>query len=163
MPGLKYRDMKAIGSSRSILEVAISNLSFCKQLMLKSSRQRNWFRFHRTSFTWFALLFAMVVMIALFFRDDWIRPLLGDVLIVMVIAYWIHAFVAVSMPKIAIGTLVFAYTVELLQFLNLIDRLGWRDSQLAHLTIGSTFDWRDLIAYTLGIALVLITPKRWRS
>ncbi|WP_347277979.1 DUF2809 domain-containing protein [Alkalinema sp. FACHB-956] len=100
------------------------------------------------------------MVIALFFRDDWIRPLLGDVLIVMVIAYFIHAFVAVSLRKIAIGTLVFAYTIELLQFFNIIDILGWRHSQLAHLTIGSTFDWRDLVAYTLGIAIVLFTTDR---
>ncbi|MBD2326178.1 DUF2809 domain-containing protein [Alkalinema sp. FACHB-956] len=120
----------------------------------------SWLKFNRTSFTRFAILLAIVVVIALFFRDDWIRPLLGDVLIVMVIAYFIHAFVAVSLRKIAIGTLVFAYTIELLQFFNIIDILGWRHSQLAHLTIGSTFDWRDLVAYTLGIAIVLFTTDR---
>ncbi|MBD1856729.1 DUF2809 domain-containing protein [Leptolyngbya sp. FACHB-1624] len=129
-------------------------------LMPKLSLKLNWLRFNQSSFTLFAILFAIVVMIALFFRDDWIRPLLGDVLIVMVIAYFVHAFVAVPLRKIAIGTLIFAYLIEFLQFLNLIDILGWRNSELAHLTIGSTFDWRDLIAYTLGIAIVLLTTNR---
>lgn len=129
-------------------------------LMLKLSLKLNWLRFNRRSFTLFAILLAIVVMIALFFRDDWIRPLLGDVLIVMVIAYFVHAFVAAPLRKIAIGTLIFAYLIEFLQFLNLIDILGWRNSELAHLTIGSTFDWRDLIAYTLGIAIVLLTTNR---
>jgi hypothetical protein len=128
--------------------------------MPKQFRKLNWLRFNRSSFTLFAILFAIVVMIALFFRDDWIRPLLGDVLIVMVIAYFVHAFVAVPLWRIAIGTLIFAYLIEFLQFLNLIDILGWRNSELAHLTIGSTFDWRDLIAYTLGIAIVLLTTNR---
>ncbi len=37
-----------------------------------------------------------------------------------------------------------------------MDILCWRDSQLAHLTAGSTFDLRDLVAYTESIA---ITPE----
>lgn len=96
-------------------------------------------------------------MIALFFRDQWVRPLLGDVLVVMAIAYFIHAFVAIPLRKIAIGTLIFAYCIELLQFLRILDILGWQDSLLAHLTIGSTFDWRDLVAYTIGIVVVMLT------
>jgi uncharacterized membrane protein len=128
--------------------------------MAQNTSPRKWLRFHRRSFLLFAILFAIVAIIALFFRDPWIRPLLGDVLIVMVIAYLIHAFIAISLRKIAIATLIFAYLIEFLQFLNLIDRLGWRNSQLAHLTIGSTFDWRDLVAYTIGIAIVLLTTNR---
>jgi len=118
---------------------------------------RKLLRFHRQSFLLFAMIFAIVVIIALFFRDPWIRPLLGDVLIVMVIAYFIHAFVALPLRRIAIGTLIFAYFVEFLQYLKLIDRLGWQNSQLAHLTIGSTFDWRDLVAYTIGVVIVILT------
>ena len=128
--------------------------------MSENARPRQWLRFHRHSFILFAILFAIVAAIALFFQDPWIRPLLGDVLIVMVIAYFVHAFVAISIRKIAIATLIFAYFVEFLQFLNLIDHLGWRNSQLAHLTIGSTFDWRDLVAYTIGIAIVLIISTK---
>jgi hypothetical protein len=128
--------------------------------MPKQSLKLTWLRFNPSSFTLFAILFAMVVIIAIFFQDDWIRPLLGDVLIVMVIAYFIHAFIAVPLRAIAIGTLIFAYSIELLQFFNLIDILGWRNSQLAHLTIGSTFDWRDLVAYTIGIVIVLLTTNR---
>ncbi|BAB73521.1 DUF2809 domain-containing protein [Nostoc sp. PCC 7120 = FACHB-418] len=134
-----------------------------KSIVPKQFRNLKWLRFNRTSFTLFAILFAIVVIIALFFRDDWIRPLLGDVLIVMVIAYFVHAFIAVPLRKVAIGTLIFAYLIEFLQFLNLIDILGWRNSRLAHLTIGSTFDWRDLAAYTLGIAIILLTANRLKS
>ncbi|MEB3293455.1 MAG: DUF2809 domain-containing protein [Synechococcales bacterium] len=132
--------------------------------MPRQSTSHSWlrfnrFRFNRLSFILFVILFAIEVIIAVFFRDPWIRHFLGDVLVVMVIAYFIHAFLAVSLRKIAIGTLIFAYFVEFLQVLNLIDRLGWRDSQLAHLTIGSTFDWRDLVAYTIGTAIVLMTSR----
>lgn len=129
--------------------------------MSQNSTPRKRLRFHRQSFIRFALIFAIEVAIALFFRDPWIRPLLGDVLVVMVIAYAIHAFVAIPFRKIAIGTLIFAYSIEFLQGLHLIEILGWQNSQLAHLTLGSTFDWRDLIAYTIGITIAIVaTPSQ---
>jgi hypothetical protein len=104
----------------------------------------------------FSIVFAIEVIIAIFVRDRWIRPLLGDLLVVIAIAYFIRAFFAIRMTKIAIGTLIFAYAIELLQLLKIIDILGWRDSLLARLTIGTTFDWRDLVAYTIGVAIVII-------
>jgi Protein of unknown function (DUF2809) len=129
--------------------------------MAHDSRDRKLLRFDRRSFILFSIIFVIEVIIALFFRDPWIRPLLGDVLVVMAIAYFIHAFFAIRLQKIAIGTLIFAYFIELLQFLKIVDILGWRDSQLARLTIGTTFDWRDLVAYTIGVAIVIIAnPDR---
>jgi hypothetical protein len=124
--------------------------------MAHNSRDRQLLRFHRRSFIIFSIVFAIEVIIAIFFRDPWIRPLLGDVLVVIAIAYFIHAFFAIRMTKIAISTLIFAYFIELLQLVKIIDILGWRDSQIARLTIGTTFDWRDLVAYTIGVAIVII-------
>ncbi|HBB34871.1 MAG TPA: DUF2809 domain-containing protein [Cyanobacteria bacterium UBA8803] len=125
--------------------------------MAQNSRARKLLRFNSHSFILFLIIFVIEVIIAIFFRDRWIRPLLGDVLVVMAIAYFIHAFFGIRLQKIAISTLIFAYFIELLQFLKIIDFLGWRDSQLAHLTIGSTFDWRDLVAYTIGVAIIIMT------
>jgi Protein of unknown function (DUF2809) len=128
--------------------------------MAQNSPDRKLFRLNPLSFRYFSILFAVEVIIAIFFRDDWIRNWLGDLLVVIVIAYFVHAFVAFPLRKIAIGTLIFAYCIELLQFFSVIDWFGWRESQLAHLTIGSTFDGKDLVAYTIGIALVLIIDRR---
>jgi len=124
--------------------------------MAHNSRDRKLLRFHRHSFILFSIILVIEVIIAIFFRDRWIRPLLGDMLAVMAIAYFIHAFFAIMLQKIAIGTLIFACFIELLQLVKIIDILGWRDSQLAHLTVGSTFDWRDLVAHTIGVAIVVI-------
>ncbi len=57
---------------------------------------------------------------------------------------------------VVLGTLISAYLVELSQYFDLVDILGWRGSQLANLTIGSTFDWIDLLAYMLGAACSLL-------
>ena len=127
--------------------------------MVHKSHHPQHLRFHYPSFRLFLILFAIEVVIAVFFRDGWVRTLLGDVLVVMVIAYLIHAFFNIHLGIIAIGTLIFAYFIELLQFLKLIDILGWQDAQLAHLTLGSTFDWRDLVAYTIGATIVIWQNK----
>ncbi|MCU0546796.1 MAG: DUF2809 domain-containing protein [Oscillatoriaceae cyanobacterium Prado104] len=83
--------------------------------MTPNSRDRKLLRFDRQSFIIFSIVFAIEVIIAIFVRDRWIRPLLGDLLVVIAIAYSIHAFFAIQMTKIAIGTLIFAYSIELLQ------------------------------------------------
>jgi hypothetical protein len=127
--------------------------------MLKPLRPGKLWRFDRASFTKFAIILGIEVIIAVFFRDPFIRQWLGDVLVVMGVAYFIHAFVALPMFKIAIGTLILAYAIELLQSFKIIDRLGWQNSQLAHLTIGSTFDWKDLVAYTLGAAILMFIHR----
>jgi hypothetical protein len=50
-----------------------------------------------------------------------------------------------------------ALGVELLQ----LARLPVRRSLVTELTIGSTFDWLDLLAYALGLALAVLAERRW--
>jgi hypothetical protein len=101
------------------------------------------------------LLLAIEVFIALFIKDRFIRPFVGDVLVVILIHYLLRAFLKADPRKIAIAVLLFAFTIEILQYFQLVDRLGLTDNQIAAIAIGITFDWKDLLAYTIGIAIVL--------
>jgi hypothetical protein len=56
--------------------------------------------------------------------------------------------------KLAIFTLSIAYATEFLQYLKLAALLGLEHNRIAQLIIGSIFDPKDLIAYTLGAILV---------
>jgi hypothetical protein len=109
------------------------------------------------------LLFIVEVMIALFVHDNFVRPYVGDYLVVMLIYCAVRSFLNASPLKLAIGTLLFAYTVEVLQYFRLVDRLGLAHNQLARIVIGYGFEWLDLLAYTLGIATVLILEKLSRT
>jgi hypothetical protein len=53
-------------------------------------------------------------------------------------------------------SLAFAYLVEFLQYLDLIQKLGLQHSKIANLVLGNLFEWIDLLAYTMGIAIVLL-------
>ncbi len=99
------------------------------------------------------------IIIGTFFHDRFVRYFLGDVLIVVLICYFIRSWCAIRLRVLLLGTLAFAFLVELAQYVDLIGRLGWQHSELTRLTIGSTFDWTDLVAYTIGTGLSLIIAK----
>jgi hypothetical protein len=72
----------------------------------------------------------------------------------------VRTFVEASPIKVAVGVLLFAYLIELLQYYSIVDRLGLSGNQLAKTVIGCGFDWLDLLAYTLGITTVVIVERR---
>jgi hypothetical protein len=67
----------------------------------------------------------------------------------------VRTFIKASPLKVAIGVLLFSYGVEALQYLRIVDRLGWTHNQLARTVIGYGFEWLDMLAYTLGAATIV--------
>jgi Protein of unknown function (DUF2809) len=116
------------------------------------SPQKIW-RFDRRSFTIFIAVLLIEIIIGTVFHDRFVRYFLGDVFIVVLICYFIRSWCAIRLPVLLIGTLIFAYLTELAQYFDLVGLLGWQHSTLTRLTIGSTFDWLDLLAYTIGTGI----------
>ena len=112
-------------------------------------------RFHRIYFGLTAILFLVEVAIALFIHARIIRPYVGDLLVVMLIYCFVRSFLAISVWRAAIGVLLFAYAIEILQYFNLVELLGLQNYRLANIVIGNSFAWVDLVAYTVGIAIVV--------
>lgn len=104
-------------------------------------------------------LFIIEVLIALYVRDDFIRPYVGDYLVVILIYCAVRTFIRSSPFKIAIGVLLFSYMIEVLQYFKIVDRLGLTDNMIAKTVIGYGFEWWDVLAYTLGILTVLILDR----
>jgi len=101
------------------------------------------------------LLFIVEVCIALFAHDRFIRPFVGDFLVVIFLYCLSKAFLDISTLKTAICILLFAFFVEYLQYVGIVNLLGLRDSRLANIIIGNSFEWTDLLAYSLGILTVV--------
>ena len=104
-------------------------------------------------------LFLVEAVIALFLHDRFIRPYAGDFLVVILIYCFLKSFLNAPVLKVAVGVLLFSYVVEISQYLKLIEHLGLQHSRLAVIILGKSFQWFDLLAYTLGIALVLLVEK----
>ncbi len=131
--------------------------------MKKNTSQQNIIRFDRRSCFIFVGVLGIEIVIGTFFHDQFVRYFLGDVLIMVLICYFIRSWCSIKGWIVVLGTLIFAYLVELAQFFDLIGILGWRSSQMAHFTIGSTFDWMDLLAYLLGSGLNLMIARDRRN
>lgn len=65
--------------------------------------------------------------------------------------------------KLACGVLLFAWAIETAQYFQVVRLLGLEDNALARIVIGTTFDVRDLLAYSLGIAVVLVSAAWWQQ
>ena len=92
-------------------------------------------------------------------HDRIIRPYIGDLLVVILLYCFVRAFVNISPVKIAIGVLLFSYLIEVLQYLKLVKLLGLQHSRIANVVFGNLFEWIDLVAYTVGIIIVLAVEK----
>lgn len=106
-----------------------------------------------------AFFFLIEVLIATYFKDSFVRPIFGDYLVVILLYCIVRSLTLFSVKKAALGVLIFAYSVEVLQWIDLLKLLGLKKTLFTHLTLGSTFDWNDILAYTLGIITVLIAEK----
>lgn len=116
-------------------------------------------RFHKRYFGLTIIFFIVEILIALFVRDRFVRPYLGDVLVVILIYCFIKSFLHVPVFPLAMFVLAFSFTIEFLQYLNIVEKLGLAHSALARTVIGTSFVWNDLVAYTSGIAILLMVEK----
>ncbi len=111
--------------------------------------------FNKNYFIITILLFLVEIFIALYVHDNFIRPYVGDFLVVILIYCFLKSFLHIPVIPTAISVLLFSYCVETLQYFQLVKKLGLQHSKLARIVIGTSFEWIDIIAYTLGIAFVI--------
>ena len=115
--------------------------------------------FNYRYFLIFALLLATEILIALFVHDSIIRPYIGDLLVVILIYCFIKSFFPVSPVKAAVAVFLFALLVEALQHFKLAELLGLQHSKEAMIILGSSFDWKDMLAYMAGTGLTLFVER----
>ena len=101
----------------------------------------------------FIVLFVIEVLIALYVKDDFVRPYVGDVLVVILIYAFIKSFVQLPIVPTIVGVLAFSFAIEFLQYLNLVEMVGI-DSKILKTVLGTSCAWADLLAYTVGALLI---------
>lgn len=107
---------------------------------------------------WYALAFLILllteVLIALFVHDAFVRPYIGDVLVVIVIYSFIRIIIPHKIRLLPLYVFIFAAGVEVLQLFNFVDLIGLGDIRFFRVLIGSVFDIKDVICYAAGCALL---------
>ena len=96
-------------------------------------------------------VFLCLLILKFFKFNRFIRGFLGDLIFMALIFYIFKLFLNLKNKTLLFTTLVFAYTVEFLQYFKFINILGLENNYYAKIIFGATFDIYDLLAYTLGI------------
>lgn len=110
-------------------------------------------------FLGFLILLAIEVFIALQIKDQFIRPYLGDVLVVILIYTFIRSFFKFSIELSMLIVFLFSFSVEFTQMFKLIELLKLQDCVVAHWVLGSSFNKWDFLAYYIGLSIVFIIEE----
>ncbi len=108
------------------------------------------FTFQRRYFTTAIILFLVEVFIALYITDSWIRFYGGDFLVVLFLYSLVKSFLEIPVKNAIFGVLLFSWFVEGLQAVKALKLLGLEEDTLLRIILGSTFEWLDMLIYTLA-------------
>ena len=100
------------------------------------------------------ILFSVEVLIALYVHDNFIRPYVGDMLVVIVIYSFVRIFIPEKCSLLPLFIFIFAVAVEILQWFHIADILGVADNRFLSTLIGGVFDMKDILCYGVGCILL---------
>ncbi len=98
----------------------------------------------------FILLLATEVCIALLVHDNFVRPYIGDVLVVGVICAFLRVFIPDKIRVLPLITSMFAVLVEILQYFDFVKLLRLSENRFFSILLGRTFDIKDILCYVAG-------------
>lgn len=98
----------------------------------------------------FLIIFLLEVVIALFVHDKFVRPYVGDMLVVILIYFAVRIVVPQGCRFLPLYVFLFAFLVEVLQYFHLVEVLGVADNRFLRTILGATFDVKDIICYGIG-------------
>lgn len=99
-------------------------------------------------------LFVAELCIALFVHDTFVRPYVGDVLVVVLLYTFVRIFIPDGVRLLPLWIFVFAAGVEVLQYFRIAEVLGLSDNPVLSVVIGSVFDVKDIVCYGVGCMLL---------
>lgn len=103
------------------------------------------------------VIFLAEVLIATKLKDIYfVRAYLGDVLVVMLMYYFIKAFFNFSPAKLIIGIFIFSCIIEFAQYFHFGELLGFKDNRIMMIVLGNSFSWIDIICYLAGCVLLFL-------
>lgn len=99
------------------------------------------------------LLIAVEVLIALYVHDRFVRPYLGDVIVVIILYCLVRLVFPVGKKHLSVFIFLFAAGVELLQAVNPLKLLGLGNNHFLRILLGSVCDPADIACYAVGCLL----------
>lgn len=95
------------------------------------------------------IIFAIEFFIALYVKDDIIRPYVGDILVTALLCTLVRSIYIKPMPKLWLWVFIFSIFVEITQYFHLADLLGIQNRAI-RIIMGGSFSFVDIICYLAG-------------
>ena len=114
------------------------------------------FQFNLKYFLIFISIFIIEVIIAIYIKDNFIRPYFGDFLVIFLVYYFLLSFINFDKNKIALCVLLFAFTVEIIQYFQVLSYFNLEKNRILRIVAGNTFSFEDLIIYSLAFFSILL-------
>lgn len=96
------------------------------------------------------VLLIIEIFIAVWVRDKFVRPYLGDFLVVILIYTFLMMISRISVVK-GLFAVLLSFAVEFFQLINIVKVLQYQPPKIVMIILGSSFSAWDLLAYFLGI------------
>ena len=104
-----------------------------------------------------------LIELAITFTDGFVRHTFGDFIVVILLYCLIKSIITISNKAAAIIVLLFSFAIEFIQLTTLSQSEIFNKLPFLKLILGTTFQWGDLVAYTLGILFTLFIEKRFHN
>lgn len=109
------------------------------------------------------IFFLIELFIALYVRDRFIRPYVGDMLVVILVYCLVRIFIPEKYPLMPLYVFLFACVIEGLQYFELVKVLGLEQNRLIRTVLGTVFDWKDIMCYGAGCIVLALYEWFYRS
>ncbi len=100
------------------------------------------------------ILFVVELLIGLFVHDNFVRPYVGDVLVVVLLYTFVRIIIPEKVRLLPLYIFLFAAGVEVLQYFRIVEVLGLSDNRVLSVVIGSVFDVKDIVCYGVGCVVL---------
>lgn len=104
----------------------------------------------------FLLILIIEILIALFVRDSFVRPYIGDMLVTVLICSFARFLIPEKIKLMPIFVLIFSTLVEIGQYFDFVKIMGLDDNVFISTLFGRTFSVADLICYAIGCVVFTI-------
>ena len=109
------------------------------------------------------VLLVIEILIERFVNDRFIRPYVGDFLVVILLYTLVMSLSSKKAIPVALGVLAFSYLIETAQYFKLIYLLNLSDMPWARAVIGTSFSWWDMLMYTAGVISLILVESAFKS
>ncbi len=101
----------------------------------------------------FFVLLILEVIIALFVKDDFIRPFGGDIIVTILLCCFIRIFKPDGVKLLPLYVFLFSVAVEIAQYFDYVEILGLNNNKFFSVLLGTSFSWYDIVCYGAGCVL----------